>query len=128
MDMSVKDILRAATAAGLFLLPLAAQAQSAPGYSGEITTGVGYQSSNSAAFGRYTGKADKGFSGIGSFRLDYAAPPDSGKADYFKAEGDNFDADGHARPPEATVKTGEQGKWGVNVEYDGITSTTPGRR
>ena len=130
MDGTTKFFLRAIASAGIAVVPLAAFGQSAPGFSGEITTGVGYQSANAPAYGRYSGNAVKGVSGFGSFKFDYADPPESGKTGYFKAEGDKFDVDGHQIAPDAaaSAKFGEQGKWGVKVDYDGISSMSPGRR
>lgn len=91
--------------------------------------GLRYQSSNSALFGRYTGDAFKGVSGVGSVRLDSHDAWDSGKTGYMKAEGNDIEADGHQFAPDASasVKVGEQGKWGATFEYQGIPYNGGGR-
>ncbi len=120
--MTTKFTLRAAALASTCLLPLAAFAQEAPDYNNEATMGTRFQSSDSALFGRYSGTPFGGFYGTGSFKLDASDAWNSGKTEYFLAEGDNLDVDGHQLFPDAelSVKYGERGKWGIQAFYDGI--------
>ena len=112
------------------LLPLAAVGQEASQFDNEMTMGVGYQSSSSAMFGRYTGSVSKGMSAFGSFRVNQRDAWDSGKAGYFRAEGDGIEVDRRQLSPAASgsMEIGEQGKWGAQVEYQGIPSTSAGGR
>jgi hypothetical protein len=104
-----------------------AVAQEATEYNNEMTMGLRYQSANSALFGRYNGTPSQGTSGIGSVKLDDSDAWNSGKTSYFKAEAENLSADRHQLAPAAaaSAETGEQGKWGIKVEYEGIPSYGP---
>ena len=112
------------------LAPRVAVAQSTPDYSGEITTGIGYQSSNSPLFGRYTGNTSKGVNTFGSFKVESRDAWDSGSTGYFSAEGSGIEADVRQFSPDATtsVSVGEQGSWGAKLNYDGVSSTSMRRR
>ncbi len=114
--------LRAAALASTCLLPLASFAQEAPDYNNEATLGLRYQSSNSALFGRYNGHPYDGVGAVGGFMLNGSDAWNSGKTQYFRAEGDNIDVDRHQLMPDATisVKYGQQGLWGLNAYYQGI--------
>lgn len=112
------------------LLPLGAICQETAGYSGEITTGIGYQNSNSPLFGRYTGNTSKGVNTFGSFKVESRDAWDSGSTGYFSAEGSGVEADGRQFSPDATtsVSVGEQGSWGAKLNYDSVSSTSMHRR
>ena len=112
------------------LLPLGAFSQESPVYSGEITTGIGYQSSNSPLYGRFTGNTSKGVNTFGSFKVESKDAWDSGSTGYFNAEGSGIEADGHQFSPDATasVSVGEQGSWGAKLNYDGVSAASMRRR
>lgn len=124
------DTKHAVIIAGFCLLPLSALAQGSPEITGEITTGIGYQSSRAPLLDRYTGNGARGMSGFGSFRVESHDAWDSGNSGYFSAEGSGVEVDGHRFSPDAatSVSVGEQGSWGAKFSYDGISSTSTRRR
>lgn len=103
---------RAALLACIVLQGRLAFAQDASGFSGEVTTGIGYQSGKSAPFGRYAGGSGRGgVSNFNSFELNYQSTGSSDSAEH-KGSADAAKAD-------------EDGKWGFSI--GGTTSTMPGR-
>ena len=130
MDRMTKYAFRAAGLVFVCFLPLATVAQEAAQFDNEMTMGLSYQSANSPMFGRYSGNSFKGMSALGSFKVNSRDAWDSGKTGYFRAEGDGIEINDHQSSPAASgsVEVGEQGKWGAQVEYQGIPSTSIGRR
>jgi MtrB/PioB family decaheme-associated outer membrane protein len=122
------------------LLPLVALAQEPPSefdlgdqpvtprspvvnYDNQATVGARYQSADSALFGRYDGLPYKGISGTLDFRLRDNDAWDSDGTRYFRAEGSGLTVNGHDLAPNAwvSVSIGDQGKWGANAFYQGIS-------
>jgi len=97
--------------------------EAAPVYENEVDVGTRYQSGNSAKYGRYNGFPDQGGQGIGGFELRQRDAWDSGGTRYFEAYGRDLSFDGSYFMPNASagVKYGDQGKWGINLFYDGDT-------
>jgi MtrB/PioB family decaheme-associated outer membrane protein len=136
--MFSRSTLRTAALTSTCLLPLLALAQqsdfdlsdapvaprAAPvNFDNQVAAGVRYQSSDSALFGRYDGLPYKGLSGTLDFSLRSGDAWDSGGTHYFRAEGSDITVNGHDLAPDASasVKYGEQGLWGLNVFYQGIS-------
>jgi MtrB/PioB family decaheme-associated outer membrane protein len=124
--------LRAMFAASVWLLPLYALAQTAPG-TGEkpappaaatpapegdnwIMLGGQYDSNRSFYLGRFSGAVDPGFYGLGSFHYGQRDAWDSGGTNYFELNGRDLGLTSRS----FDAKVGQQGTWGLNFSYDGI--------
>ena len=100
------------------MLPMPSVSQPAPPYSNEVVVGGGWTSGAAMRYGRYTGLGKAGGIGLGAFKIHSGDAWDSGGTFYFDAEGMDLGIDGRS----GALKFGEQGKWGVNLYYNGIAN------
>ncbi len=128
--MTTKYTLRAMTLCSALLVPVAATAQDAgtpaaaassiddsiSAYTDAIEAGVGFQSSGSFRFGKYTGLTDKGAFGLGNVVIRRHDAWDSGGTRRWQLLGTNLGLTSR----EISGKYGNQGLWGVSVSYNQI--------
>jgi len=137
--MTIKTTIKAALFASVCLAPLAAVAQdldldaapapkaAAPVYDNEFDMGLRVNSAGrNGEFGKYNGQTEAGVTGTAGWSLRGRDDGKSGSTRYFNFTGKDID---YKNPgnymPEAAVdfKIGDQGSWGVNVNYNAITFT-----
>jgi MtrB/PioB family decaheme-associated outer membrane protein len=128
--MTTTSTLRALTLCSTLLVPLAAAAQDAgppvaaassaddptAAYTGAIEAGVGFLSSSSFRFGKYTGLTDKGAFGVGNVVIRKRDAWDSGGGHYWQFVGTNLGLTSR----EISGKGGKQGRWGASLFYNQI--------
>ena len=131
------SINKVALLVGVSFLPFAAYASSATvdsgaaanasqienltgDYNNMISVGGSWQSKESAKYGRYNASPDDGLHATGGVNLNSKSAWDSGETKYFQVTGDNLNFNGDYFMPNAsaTVKYGDQGKWGVKAFFD----------
>jgi MtrB/PioB family decaheme-associated outer membrane protein len=126
--MSSFRALLGASVCLLPLLPVAALADdfdvsdkpaeaAAPPSPNWITVGGQYSSGRSDYINRFSGNQAPGWNAVGSFNFISRDAWDSGKTFYFNVSGDRLGETDRS----VAIRVGEQGTWGLNVTYDGIS-------
>ncbi len=98
-------------------LPLTPIAPPVAPYQGEVVIGGGWQSNVGVRYGRLNGMVDRGMMALGAFRFRGGDAWDSGETFYFDAEAYDLGQDTRS----ASLKFGQQGRWGLNFTYNGMT-------
>lgn len=125
--------------------PPAAAAPAANPFNGELQIGIGgLAGTNPDQFGRYNGLNTKGLDLFGNFHIEYRDPWNSGGTRYYELNGDNLvyqtgnnlgsgvgSSNGYANSTSNSLinngsvsfRAGDQGSWGLGLNYDAITYT-----